>query len=60
MRIKDLAMSRDLTREELSAVRGGSNFGFIGGQRANQVVCGGHCIGSPVMAVDAAVNPPRA
>jgi hypothetical protein len=58
MQIKDLEMSHDLARDELSAVRGGSNFGYVGGQQANQVVYGGHGIGSPVAAVNAAVNAP--
>jgi homoserine dehydrogenase len=50
MQIKDLEMSHDLARDELSAVRGGSNFGSVGGQQANQTVFGGHGIGSPVTA----------
>jgi hypothetical protein len=48
MQIKDREMSQDLARDELSAVRGGSNFGFVGG----------HGLGSLVTAVNAAVNTP--
>jgi hypothetical protein len=49
--IKDLEISKELTRDDLSAVRGGSNFGFQGGQ----TVAGGSLlsIGSPVTAVNA-------
>ena len=49
--IKDLEISKELTRDDLSAVRGGSNFGFQGGQS----VSGGSLlsIGSPVTAVNA-------
>ena len=49
--IKDLEISKELTRDDLSAVRGGSNFGFQGGQ----TVSGGSLIsiGSPVVAVNA-------
>ena len=49
--IKDLEISKELTRDDLSAVRGGSNFGFQGGQ----TVSGGSVIsiGSPVTAVNA-------
>ena len=48
--IKDLEISKELTRDDLSAVRGGSNFGFQGGQ----TVSGGSVIsiGSPVTAVN--------
>jgi hypothetical protein len=55
MQIKDLERSRELARDELSAVRGGSNFGSVGGQQANQTVFGG---GSSVTAIDGAVNAP--
>jgi hypothetical protein len=49
--IKDLEMNKELTREDLSAVRGGSNFGFQGGQT---VTTGSVLsIGSPVVAVNA-------
>ena len=49
--IKDLEISKELSRDDLSAVRGGSNFGFQGGQS----VSGGSLlsIGSPVTAVNA-------
>jgi hypothetical protein len=51
MMIKDLEISKELTRDDLSAVRGGSNFGYQGGQS----VSGGSLlsIGSPVTAVNA-------
>jgi hypothetical protein len=58
MQIKDLEMSHELARDELSAIRGGSNFGSVGGQQANQLVFGGNGINSPVTAVNAAVNAP--
>ena len=49
--IKDLEMNKELNTEELCAVRGGSNFGYQGGQ----VVAGGSLLslGSPVTAVNA-------
>jgi len=49
--IKDLEMNKELTRDDLSAVRGGSNFGYQGGQ----FVATGSLlsIGSPVTAVNA-------
>lgn len=49
--IKDLEMNKELNAEELSSVRGGSNFGYQGGQ----YVAGGSAlsIGSPVVAVNA-------
>jgi hypothetical protein len=58
MQIKDLEMSHDLARDELSAVRGGFNVGSVGGQQANQTVFGGHGVGSPVTAISAPVNAP--
>jgi hypothetical protein len=58
MQIKDLEMSHDLARDELSAVRGGFNVGSVGGQQANQTVFGGNGIGSPITAVNAPVNAP--
>jgi hypothetical protein len=58
MQIKDLEMSQDLARDELSAVRGGSNFGSVGGQQATQTVFGGNGVGSPVTAISAPVNAP--
>lgn len=57
MMIKDLEISKELAREELSAVRGGSNFGYVGGQEANQVALGGGIL-SPTTAVNAPVNAP--
>ena len=57
MMIKDLEVSKELAREELCAVRGGSNFGFVGGQSANQTVFGGGLF-SPTTAVSAPVNAP--
>jgi hypothetical protein len=57
MMIKDLEISKELAHEELSAVRGGSNFGYVGGQNANQAVAGGG-IFSPTTAVNAPVNAP--
>ena len=57
MMIKDLESSKELAREELSAVRGGSNFGYVGGQNANQLVAGGGIL-SPTTAVNAPVNAP--
>jgi hypothetical protein len=57
MMIKDLEISKELARDELSAVRGGSNFGYVGGQNANQAVAGGG-IFSPTTAVNAPVNAP--
>jgi hypothetical protein len=55
--IKDLDISKELAREDLSAVRGGSNFGSVGGQTANQTVLGGGLF-SPTTAVNAPVNAP--
>lgn len=57
MMIKDLEISKDLAQEDLSAVRGGSNFGYVGGQSANQAVAGGGIL-SPTTAVNAPVNAP--
>ena len=57
MMIQDLESSKELAREELSAVRGGSNFGYVGGQNANQVVAGGGIL-SATTAVNAPVNAP--
>jgi hypothetical protein len=45
--IKDLACSKDLSAEDLSAVRGGSNYGYVGGQN---VLSAGY---GPVVAVNA-------
>jgi hypothetical protein len=57
MMIKDLDNSKELAREDLSTVRGGSNFGTVGGQIANQQVLGGGLF-SPTTAVNAPVNAP--
>ena len=48
--INDLEMSKELTREDLCAVRGGSNFGFQGGQTVGSA--GLLSIGSPVIAIN--------
>ena len=48
--IKDLEISKDLTCEELSAVRGGFNFGIQGGQTVGAASL--LSIGSPVIAVN--------
>jgi hypothetical protein len=48
--IKDLEINKDLTGEELSAVRGGFNFGAQGGQTVG--AAGLLSIGSPVIAVN--------
>jgi hypothetical protein len=58
MQIKDLEMSHAMARDELTAVRGGSNFGSVGGQQANQTVFGGNGTNSPITAVSAPVNAP--
>jgi hypothetical protein len=58
MQIRDLEMSHEMARDELSAVRGGFNVGSVGGQQANQIVLGGGGIFSPVTAVSAPVNAP--
>lgn len=57
MMIKDLETRKELAREELSAVRGGSNYGYVGGQEADQRVWGGGNF-SPTTAVNAPVNAP--
>jgi hypothetical protein len=57
MKIQDLEMSHELNRKDLCAVRGGSNFGDVGGQSANQAVVGGGLF-SPTTAVNAPVNAP--
>ena len=48
--IKDLEISKELTREELSAVRGGFEFGAQGGQTVGAASL--LSIGSPVIAVN--------
>jgi hypothetical protein len=51
MFIKDLEVSKELSREELAAVRGGINYGYQGGQ---SVVQGGLLnFASPVTAMNA-------
>jgi hypothetical protein len=57
MMIKDLEVSKELAREELSAVRGGQNLGVAGGQGADQGVLGGGLF-SPTIAVNVPVNVP--
>jgi hypothetical protein len=49
MLIKDLEISKELSRKDLSAVRGGSNFLAQGGQ----FVVGGSGIGNSVAALNA-------
>jgi hypothetical protein len=60
MMIKDLEMSKELDREALSEVRGGSNFSYNGGQYAPQTIGGGAGFFSPVTAVNSPVNSPIA
>jgi hypothetical protein len=57
MMIQDLETRKELAREELSAVRGGSNYGYVGGQEAEQRVWGGGLF-SPTTAVNVPVNVP--
>jgi len=61
MMIKDLEMSKDLDRDALSAVRGGSNSirqGGIDAPVAN--IGGGFSFGSPTTIVSTPVNAPSA
>jgi hypothetical protein len=60
MMIKDLEISKDLDREELSAVRGGNSIqqGGIYAPVAN--ASGGFSFGSPTTVVSAPVNAPSA
>ena len=60
MMIKDLEMSKDLDREELSAVRGGNTIqqGGINAPVAN--ASGGFAFASPTTIVSAPVNAPSA
>ena len=60
MMIKDLEMSKDLDREELSAVHGGNTIqqGGINAPVAN--AAGGFSFGSPTTIVSAPVNAPSA
>jgi hypothetical protein len=51
MFIKDLEVSKELSREELAAVRGGVNYGYQGGQFVSQA--GLLNIGSGVTALNA-------
>ena len=60
MMIKDLEMNKELDREALSTVRGGSNYAHQGGQYAPQTIAGGTSFFSPVTAVNAPVNSPIA
>ena len=59
MMIKDLEMSKELAREELSDVRGGANSIVQGGQYAPVAVQGGGFF-SPQTVTSAAVNAPVA
>ena len=52
MLIKDLEISKELSRKDLSAVRGGDNTLLQGGQ----AVFGGFGIGNPVIAVNTPVG----
>ena len=60
MKMKDLEISKDLDREELSAVRGGNTIqqGGIDAPVAN--ASGGFAFGSPTTIVSAPVNAPSA
>ena len=60
MKMKDLEISKDLDREELSAVRGGNTIqqGGIYAPVAN--ASGGFAFGSPTTIVSAPVNAPSA
>lgn len=57
MMIKDLEMNKELDREALSTVRGGSNFAYAGGQYAYQNVSGGGFF-SPTHGYNTAINKP--
>ncbi len=59
MMIKDLEMSKELAREELSEVRGGANSIVQGGQYAPVAVQGGGFF-SPQVVTSAPVNAPVA
>jgi hypothetical protein len=50
--IKDLSVSKELDNTAMTEVRGGSNFGYVGGQFVAQGA-GGVAIGSPNIAVKA-------
>jgi hypothetical protein len=59
MMIKDLEMHKDLTSDELSAVRGGDNFNVQGGQFAPaSALAGGLSVNSPQTVNNNAVNAP--
>ena len=61
MMIKDLEMSKDLDRDALSAVRGGSNSIKQGGVDAPVAnIGGGFSFASPTTIVSAPVNAPTA
>ncbi|MGB5300051.1 MAG: hypothetical protein WBN48_15110, partial [Thiogranum sp.] len=61
MMIKDLEMSKDLDRDALSAVRGGSNSIHQGGVYAPVAIASaGLSFGSPTTIVSAPVNAPTA
>ena len=61
MMIKDLEMSKDLDRDALSAVRGGSNSISQGGINAPVAnASGGFSFASPTTIVSAPVNAPTA
>jgi hypothetical protein len=60
MMIKDLEMHKDLTSAELTAVRGGDNFSYQGGQFAPAVGLSGPSFFSSQTVTNAAVNSPIA
>jgi hypothetical protein len=60
MMIKDLEVRKDLTSDELSAVRGGDNFSYQGGQIAPAVGVSGPSFFSSQTVTNAAVNSPIA
>ena len=60
MKIKDLEMSKDLTSEERSTVRGGDNFSYQGGQFAPAVGLSGPSFFSSQTVTNNAVNSPIA
>ena len=60
MMIKDLEMHKDLAADELSEVRGGSNYSAQGGQFAPAVGVSGASAFSSLTVTNAAVNNPVA
>jgi hypothetical protein len=60
MMIKDLEIRKELASDELSAVRGGSNFSVQGGQFAPAVGVSGPSFFSSQTVTNAAVNSPVA